>query len=661
MTRKRRRRSRSQPEAPRAPEQTETRVEHLWRRWWWLVAPLVAATAFRDVVHFGFVGDARFLIADNRFAHSLAYWKATLWHDYFWSSSGNIIPYWRPVTRLSWLVEWQLFHDWAGGYALVNLAWFMLGVAGVGALARRVGLSRGAAFVAAVLYALSPVMVAPVSMIMARSDVVVAACMTWAVVAWLAWREGGKQRRGWAALHIAATLLALGSKETAVALPLVVVVWSVLEGDLAADRRHRLWTALPSLALGVVYFLVRRALLEGEAKGLSGTTLALDGVRIFTGLGAYLWNTFPLSLSSGVRDVSLPEARGAALLARSAVAWAALAAVAIWALRRRERKLLSLLFWVVLGVAPVLVARDISVIGVTGKYPLADRWLACSLGPALVAWVLIGERALERISAERAWAIAAACVGGWAVLLLARSHADRREFSSDLAMLDNEDRVFYFAVPERFRTQEDRCRYRERKVVRALMKNQPDRVPALARRAVGDCGDKPELLANWLSALVDLGEFSKAQPLAEKLAKHPPRDTRGHAHVALTVGLTFAENDKPAQALPLLERAVGLGAVQCKAFVPLAERARHAHRPEVAATYVQAAFVCGRGRDASLLLAGATWLVAAGDTARAARLIAPLEGRALSADEAAQLTALEHALEGGAAGTRLPRAVAVPK
>ncbi len=661
MPRKRRKRSRGEPEAPARPGAVDSRAGHLFKRWWWLLAPIVALLAFRDVAHFGFVGDARFLIADNRFAHSLGYWKATLLHDYFWSSSGNIIPYWRPLTKLSWLVEWQLFHDWAGGYALVNLAWFAFGVAGVGALARRLGLSRVAALVAALLYAVSPVMVAPVSMIMARSDVVVAACMTWSVVAWLAWREGGSRHRAWAALHVVATLFALGSKESAITLPLVLAAWSVLEGDLAADKRRRLWTVAPALALGVIYFIVRRALLEGEAKGLAGTTLALDAVRIFTGLGAYLWNTFPLSLSSGVRDVSFAEARGGLSLARAAVAWVGLVAALVWAFRHRERKLVALLFWVVAGVLPVLVARDISVIDVTGKYPLADRWLACSLGPALVVWVLLAKRALERLSYERAPAVALACVGVWALLVLVRSQADRKEFASDLAMLENEDRVFYAAVPERYRTDEDRCRFRERKVVRALMKKEPERVVALAPKAVAVCGDKPEVLANWLGALVELGRFRDGEPLAAKLAKHPPRDTRSHAQVALDVGLTFAENGKPRRAVPMLGRAVQLGAIQCRAFVPLAERARRAHLAEVAATYAQAAYACGGGRDASLLLAGATWLVAAGDTARASRLIAALHDRALTPDQAAQRAALLQALADGAADAGLAQPVAVPK
>ncbi len=666
MARKRRRRPRpaSADGPPRTPSAAPTAAApepapaaRAWQRVWWLAAPLIAVVAYRDQSSVDFVADARFLIADNRFAHALRFWKATLVHDYFWSSSGNIIPYWRPVTKLSWLVEWQAFHMWAGGFALVNLAWHAVGVAGVGALARRVGLSRAAAFAAALLYALHPVMLAPVSMIMARSDVVAATCMTWAVVAWLAWREGGPHRRAWAALHVGATLIALGSKETAIALPLVVTAWSLLERD-----RKRLWTLLPAVGLGVVYFIVRHALLEREATGLSATALTLDPVRLFSGLGAYLWNTFPLLLSSGVRDISLTEARGAAALARAAVAIALLAVLVTWAVRRRERAALALSFWVVAGVAPVLVARDISVIGVTGKVPLADRWLACSLGPALVVWVLIACRAIERFANARRPAIAAACVAGsWAVLMLVRSGADRAEFASDVAMLDNEDRAFYFAVPERYRTDEDRCRYRERKLVRALAHKQPDRVPALARSAVAICGKKPEVLADWLDALVELGRFRDAEPIARELSVHPPRDARSHGHVALMAGISFAESGEPGRAAPLLARAAGLGAISCAGLVPLAERARRARHPAVAATYVEAAYACGGGRDASLLLAGATWLVAAGDSARAARLIAALDGRALGDDQAAQRAALQRALDSGTPDAGIAQPVIAPK
>ena len=80
-----------------------------------VVPPLLAVVAYRHASHVEFVGDTRFLIAENAFIRSLSYWSETLVHDYFWSSSGQIIPYWRPFTKLSWLLEWRWFQGWAGG------------------------------------------------------------------------------------------------------------------------------------------------------------------------------------------------------------------------------------------------------------------------------------------------------------------------------------------------------------------------------------------------------------------------------------------------------------------------------------------------------------------------------------------------------------------
>jgi len=79
------------------------------RRGWWLLAPALVLVAYRSVSQNGFVGDADFLIAENHYIQDLAYLWENLRHDYFWSSSGAHIPYWRPITKASWVLEYQLF------------------------------------------------------------------------------------------------------------------------------------------------------------------------------------------------------------------------------------------------------------------------------------------------------------------------------------------------------------------------------------------------------------------------------------------------------------------------------------------------------------------------------------------------------------------------
>ena len=70
MKKRRKKRARPVPaSAPAAPAKPAATRHPLLL---FALAPVLAVLAFRSVSAFEFVGDARFLIVDNRFAHSLA-------------------------------------------------------------------------------------------------------------------------------------------------------------------------------------------------------------------------------------------------------------------------------------------------------------------------------------------------------------------------------------------------------------------------------------------------------------------------------------------------------------------------------------------------------------------------------------------------------------
>ena len=198
----------------------------LARRCWWLLAPAIVLFAYRLVSRNGFVGDANFLIAENRFVQDLVYLWENLRHDYFWSSSGATIPYWRPLTKASWVLEYQLFQGWSGGYALVQLGWHLLAVLGVEFLARCLGLARRWALLAGLLFGLSAVAIEPVSLLMARSDVVCVCAALWSVASWYRWSRSRRLR--WLFSHLLALTLALGSKETGIIIAPVITLWTLL-------------------------------------------------------------------------------------------------------------------------------------------------------------------------------------------------------------------------------------------------------------------------------------------------------------------------------------------------------------------------------------------------------------------------------------------------
>ncbi|MCO4764493.1 MAG: hypothetical protein KC502_23490, partial [Myxococcales bacterium] len=137
------------------------------------VLPALAVLfAFRSSPSFGFVGDAKFLIEHNATLNTWASWWGQLTHDYFWGSSENTIPYWRPFTKLSWLVEAQIWgHERAAPFHLTGVLWHAAGAVAIGWLGRCMGVGPVLAAAAGVAYGLHPAPMEPVSLLMARSDV----------------------------------------------------------------------------------------------------------------------------------------------------------------------------------------------------------------------------------------------------------------------------------------------------------------------------------------------------------------------------------------------------------------------------------------------------------------------------------------------------------
>ena len=620
-------------------------MSRLLRRGWWLLAPAAVLFAYRGVGRNGFVGDARFLIAENRYLRDLSYLWENLRHDYFWSSSGAHIPYWRPLTKASWLLEYQLFGERASGYAWVQLGWQMLGVLGVQVMARSLGLPRRWAAVAGLLFGLSAVAIEPVSLLMARSDVMCASATIWAIAGWYRWWLGGG--RGWAALHVLAVAVALGSKETGVMIAPVLTLWSLLRWRLAgADRalpgrvRRAALRLLPVWALSAAA-LAARARILAEPAGGDGLAGALaDPLRILASLARYLQNLLPFRLSSSVRNLPQAEAESLGFLLPALLTLAAAGALLVWLLRRRSADALGLAGWLLLALAPVLAVAEISVPGVAGKYPLADRWLY----HALAAASLLAALAFSRLPARFVQTAVLAAAAVWAMAVILVNESVRAEYVSSLSMLDTEDRAVYHATPPEFRTAEDECRFLDRQQLRAADAGELATALTLADQALAQCRDDlPTRTLYRFAALVGLRRFEEARPLAEKLLEQPPADPRSHARLTYLAGVALLETGSPEPAQRWLLASRELGNQSCSVDGQLARAALASLRPDLASQRLEAAYDCGGGADPSLLFGAARWSVYAGEPARARKLLARIrsEPRAAAAlaDSAAQLEA----------------------
>ena len=512
-----------------------------FRTLWWLPALLAIAVAYRTSTGFGLLADARFLVVENRLLDGVQHLWGNLTHDYFWSSSGNHIPYWRPLTKASWLLEVQLWGRNPPGFHLVQLAWLLLGALGVTGLARTLGATRLWAALAGLLFGLHPAVVEPACLVMARSDVVAATGAIWTLLAWQQWRLRGDKT--WLLLHLLALMVALGSKESSVALAPVLTLWAWWTRP-TEPRLAWLRTVTPVWFLCIVYGLLRTLCLGSHA----GAPLVLSPLRVLVGAGVYLQALWPLAFQTGVRNLTLAEAAAPPTWVPALVLLMAFALLGLWLLRTRRFGALALWLWIAASLAPVLLVEQLNVPGVEGKFPLANRWLLQAVAATAVLLALLAS-ALR----QPRWAhTLAGIVGLWALATVAIAPSLHEAYASETAMLSLEDHAF-LATPERFRTLEDRCRAGTRALLRATGSFDPFAyVPA-------ECRNRPDDLYNLVAALLGQHRIADARRLLTDLLAHPPLDRRFAAPLRLMAAQIFLESGQPQRALRLLREAERLG------------------------------------------------------------------------------------------------------
>lgn len=189
----------------------------------------------------GFLKDDFAWIAGSQFAgvHGLI--------DLFSRQNG----FYRPVVSLTFALNQRLFGLEPFGYGLTNLALVLCCIAAIAALGRALGMPPAATWTAAALWGLNPHGVGGAVMwISGRTSLLAVLFSALAAAAHL---------RGRRVVAAGLCLLALLSKEEAVPIPLVLVVWTALERprEARAHRKEILRAALLFSLPLILYFLLR--------------------------------------------------------------------------------------------------------------------------------------------------------------------------------------------------------------------------------------------------------------------------------------------------------------------------------------------------------------------------------------------------------------------
>jgi hypothetical protein len=295
------------------------------------------------------------------------------------------LVYFRPLVMLSYALDWR----WGGGgsvafhvtNALLHVATILLAAR---ALLRWSG-SRGGALLAAAYFGLHPARAESAAWISGRPDVLAMLGLLVCLEGVVALRKG---LRG-VVLFVMGLVVAFGSKETGVLLPLLVVI------ELAASARSgavwtgwRAWPLAATLAAAGCYLLARQLWLPMRPFPIEGLAPLTHVGFVFETLGRaamFMLAPFDLSLSGAMLTERAgriaPESHYLLLgVASSLVLLAAL----IWA-RRHDRRAFWALLAFVISLVPTLNLVWIGGIGLTAARffylpSLLLAWCAIELG-----------------------------------------------------------------------------------------------------------------------------------------------------------------------------------------------------------------------------------------------------------------------------------------
>jgi len=285
---------------------------------------LVFATAvgvYLPTARYGFVEDDRAVVAANPRAHSIPQ-----------ALRGFDQPYWgeefyRPLTVLSFAVDWTVSGGRAGWLHLMNAVWH--GIASVlVALVLARALSPAAAVAGGLVFALHPVHTEAVAGLVGRAELLAAVGMLGAVLC--------ARRRRWAAA-VACAAAAMLSKEHGVITGVLIVLDRWLQRPDEPPYPRSLYVALgivTAVFLAAWYVIGRRATGDVAPVFLGAETaqrldIALPGV-----LRAAWLLAWPLNLSADYGPRVIPAYRAFSLAALGGAVIVVLVLAGGWRIRR---------------------------------------------------------------------------------------------------------------------------------------------------------------------------------------------------------------------------------------------------------------------------------------------------------------------------------------
>jgi len=227
----------------------------------------VTAVAYLGTVSFGFVYDDKPVIEDNPAIRSWHFLAQNIPHFLGGTSSSHSGTFYRPITLIWMRLNYLSFGLWPAGWHLAMVLVHVLMTYLVFLLVKKLTGVRTTAGLAAILFGLHPVHVENVAWLSSVNDLLMSVLLVGSFLAYLKFREG---RNAWMAFSLLLFALALLSKETAAAFPLLIAGFAIVGGvdSKNGSREFKIKQAAACALYFVVllgYLLIRRTTLHGFA------------------------------------------------------------------------------------------------------------------------------------------------------------------------------------------------------------------------------------------------------------------------------------------------------------------------------------------------------------------------------------------------------------
>lgn len=234
------------------------------RRWLYAVIPgVLALLTSLNALWNGFASDDTQQVLGNVFIKSMRNlplaFTSSVWSFVNLDISMTAQPYYRPMFSVLFMINHALFGTSAIGWHLANVLIHVAATLLVYLVCKEITGNKRTAAIAASLFAVHPTHAESVAWISGVTDPLMALFLLPAFYFYLRYKKNGW--RMLMAFALALYLLALWSKETAVALPLIIAYCELFHFEESGTRRERIVRLLTLMALfalpTALYFLTR--------------------------------------------------------------------------------------------------------------------------------------------------------------------------------------------------------------------------------------------------------------------------------------------------------------------------------------------------------------------------------------------------------------------